>query len=78
LLLSPFPFLRHILSAFSFSYSLAPSPVLLMQFLTIPDIPHLEVNQCFNGIFFCITLPLTGLMNNQIEQFLPVYGMTIN
>ena len=49
-----------------------------MQFPTIPDIPLQEVNQCFNGIFFCITLPLTGLMNNQVEQFLPVYDMTVN
>jgi len=49
-----------------------------MQFPAIPDIPHQEVNQYFNGMFFCITLPLTGLMNNQVEQFLPIYGMIIN
>jgi hypothetical protein len=78
LLLSSFPFLPHILSAFSFFYSLAPSAVLFMQFPTIPDIPQQKVNQCFNSIFFSITLPLTGFMNNQTEQFLPVYGMTIN
>jgi len=41
-------------------------------------IPHQDVNQCFKGIFFCLPLPLTGLMNNQIEEFLPVCGMTIN